>query len=96
MTKWNAAVGLNSDELAGISGLHRRALAVRPSLPQGPVASPERESGGDSAKRQPVDMWQRVDKCIQRLALRDPRRRLLELARMRHDVSLAKTILENM
>ena len=92
MTKWNAAVRINTDQLVGISGLHRRAVPVQASLPQGPAKTP----GHDSAMRQPVDIWQRVDKCIQRLALRDPRRRLLELARMRHDVSLANTIMQNM
>jgi hypothetical protein len=92
MTKRNTAVGLVSESFAGTSGLYQRAESRRASLPQGPVMS----LGGDSTNWNAAGIWQRVDKCIQRLALSDPRRRLLELARLRHDVTLAEAVLQNL
>jgi hypothetical protein len=43
-----------------------------------------------------IDFWQHVATWIAQLAPGDPRRRLLELAQLRHDARLADAVLRHL
>ncbi len=92
MNKWSR---LQAFEGAGHwtqSGMYRKTGA---SLFHG-MGRPEGQPHVDSAPPNLGELWQSVAYWISQMAPGDPRRRLLELAQLRHDSKLAGAILRHL
>ena len=92
MTNRNAAHYLPSSDTTRQSGLFPRvnAESLRHRATRVPSVSDEL-SGYDIC-----EFWQRVAYWKERFANGDPRRRLLELALLRHDSNLAEAVLRHL
>lgn len=91
MNKWARLQGFSKHEAwTSSSGLHRKHS-------DGPDQTGVQTSASDESTGQSlVELWQAVAYWIEMMAPTDPRRRLLELARLRHDAKLASTVLRHL
>jgi hypothetical protein len=90
MTKHAAAQVDYPAEFGATSGLYRRAATNC-----APFNDAVATSSDDGASYLGI-LWSKVALGLQQLPARDPRRRLLELAQLRHDAKLADAILRNL
>ena len=74
------------------SGVHRRLDPTRMSTTQDEVSATCRQKPNQG----PCDLWQCVEHWLARLDSTDQRRRLLEMAQWRQDVTLAQSILRQL
>lgn len=92
MNKWATLQGFSKHDGWGKSGLY-------PKHSEGPIdVLPETaaRNDGESTGQSVGELWQAVAYWIERMDPADPRRRLLELARLRYDASLASTVLRHL
>ena len=80
MTRSAKSLGPRSIQESSTSGLRRKWMSERP---------PGEILDGEGL----VELWQLVDFWVTQIVPGDPRRRLLELAKLRHDTQLAAAVL---
>ena len=91
MIKWADFAEIADKDLCIASGMYPKT-----------VASGMQSMARTSAETEPsphsnlIELWQTVAYWIARMDPRDPRRRLLELAQLRHDAMLAGAVLRHL
>jgi hypothetical protein len=92
MNKWARLQAFESAGHWTQSGLHRKTGASRFHG----IGCTEAQHHDDSNPLNLGELWQSVAYWISQMAPGDPRRRLLELAQLRHDSKLAGAVLRHL